>query len=273
MIDGTDKRWHITSSNSNPIYPPVTVFEFVASGIFTGPQEQPTSRPLCRPAAQRKSRSTTAPSPRPTFVRCPSIDLCSSRPSPLSSRLKPCCRRHKCAPLNSCHSNVTHDVHDTSPVRPLFGTTFWRTRIFSYIRARDPFSYALLSSFSPRPAARFSSLSSFYLSHRTQDDTLQPCARRRAFSHNSLHCFLYGHRTFSLTSPCGSVAGKTNFHSFFFSSLPFRSPLHSILYSTPSPGLGQGRRPLGTLSVQYTTLFPSSRSRTVVASSPHFTPC
>ena len=123
---------------------------------------------------------------------------------------------------------TSHDVHDTSPGRSLFGTTFCRTRIFSYIGALDPVSYALLSSFSPRFAAPLSSFSSLYLGHRTQDDALRPCAPRRAFGYNSLHCFLYGHRTFSLTSPCGSVAGKTNFRSSFF-SLPFLlATLHNI---------------------------------------------
>jgi len=87
----------------------------------------------------------------------------------------------------------------------------------------------------------------FYLAtgHSTTPLPLRPCARRRAFwkQYTVFVWFQYGYRTVLTSSPCGSVTGEINFHSFFslfpvcshtlVAYLFYRIGLSSYKYSLP----------------------------------------
>jgi len=140
---------------------------------------------------------------------------------------------------SSCQDN---SICDTSPVGPSLGATYRRTHILLFLGHSFPLLYVSSPLFRLRTPALPLLLAFFYLSigHGTTPLPLRPCARRCAFGYNSLHCFLYGHRTFLLTSPRG-LSPQDEFSLIFLPLSPFCSPLCiTYLYLTPSPGLGQG---------------------------------
>ena len=192
------------------------------------------------------------------------------------SRLKPCCRRHADRPpslpqnvrrLDNCCSNVTHDVCNTSPVRPLHGTiSSPDTHFCMFLCLSFVLNLPLLCQFFL-----------FYLSYRTSSvtafsSTLRPAVAPLDTTHRCFHLdtkrFCQPHR--ALLSPA-----RPTLHSFpslfsLFLLIPACSVLviplwtRHIITSSPASGLAKGRQPwpsLFFLSVCFSTLTRSMNDK------------
>jgi len=157
-----------------------------------------------------------------------------SCPSPFSPCLKLCCRQHVDRPplptnaasarcLDSHHSNVTHDVHDTLQVGSLLGTIRFAGRILLFIGLFTLFFMFLYPFFCLRPP----SFASFCLAigHRTLLHCLQLCPCRRALGYNTLTAFDLDTERFCQHRRTGLSVVRP-LHSFLSSLFP---PLFCLL--------------------------------------------
>ena len=111
-------------------------------------------------------------------------------------------------PRWACHS--TSRTTCTAPRKStLFGIIFCWIRILLF----EFLSYVPLSSFRLIPPFPYASFPSFNLAfgYRTSLHLFRPCARHLALGYNSLNCLPFEHRILLSTSPCGSVASRTDF--------------------------------------------------------------